>query len=180
MVALNKAFWPSSVTVFGKEYAVHAEHWFWMDFYRMLGRPRRPEEFDFLYDGPPPEDRQAGLGALMCFFAPASPLPREVGGDEGGPVLDYEQDEDLIYAAFMQCYGIDLKSEAVHWHKFLALLRGLGGTRLNEVMGYRSYSEADRGGYEKFMGDMKRAWRLEEPETAEEKEARDEFDRNFS
>ena len=39
--------------------------------------------------------------------------------------------------------------------------------------------EGDKGGYEKFMRDMKNAWRLEEPETAEDKAAKEKFEETF-
>lgn len=178
MVNLHKAFWPGMVEVHGVGFPVHTEHWFWLDFSRMVRMPCRLDALDFLYDGEVPGDRAAGFEALKGFYAPPSPLPRDIGGmDER--CVDFEQDEDLIYAAFMQCYGIDLKAEALHWHKFLALFRGLGGTKLNDVMGYRSYSEGDKGGYEQFMRDMKNAWRLEEPEIGEDAEAREKFEETF-
>lgn len=179
MVRLDKAFWPSAVSVHGEDFPVHTEHWFWLTFSRLIREEHPLTEFDFLYDGEKPADREAGLAALMSFYAPPQSLPRDIGGGDSGPVVDFAQDEDLIYAAFMQCYGIDLKAEALHWHKFLALFRGLGGTKLNEVMGFRSWDEGDKGGYEQFMRDMKRAWRLEESETAEDKVAKEKFNETF-
>ncbi len=179
MVRLDKAFWPSTVSVHGDEYPVHTEHWFWLAFSRRLGGKLAPEDFECLYDGEKPADREAGLAALMGFYAPPQSLPRDIGGGGSGPVVDFAQDEDLIYAAFVQCYGIDLKAEALHWHKFLALFRGLGNTKLNEVMGFRSWDEGDKGGYEKFMRDMKNAWRLEEPEIGMDAEEKETFEETF-
>lgn len=64
------------------------------------------------------------------------------GRHSSGPkVLDFEQDADLIYAAFRQVYGIDLQSERgkMHWLTFQALLSGLPtGTRLGEIIQIRS------------------------------------------
>ena len=47
--------------------------------------------------------------------------------DREEPVFDFTVDADLIYAAFMQTYGIDLCDPAVklHFWKFMALLRNL-------------------------------------------------------
>lgn len=59
--------------------------------------------------------------------------------------LYYEYDGDYIYAAFMQNYKIDLMETGLHWHKFLALLKGLSGTMLNEIMGYRAYASSKTG-----------------------------------
>ena len=45
----------------------------------------------------------------------------------------------MIYAGFMQQYGIDLQTEDMHWWKFMILLENLGSdTRLNKVMEYRT------------------------------------------
>ncbi|MGN1416565.1 MAG: Gp15 family bacteriophage protein [Oscillospiraceae bacterium] len=56
----------------------------------------------------------------------------------------FEYDEELIYAAFMQCYGIDLCETDMHWWKFKALFDGLSeDTKLHRVMGYRAM-ELDR------------------------------------
>ncbi|MBP3337343.1 MAG: hypothetical protein J6L59_02925 [Clostridia bacterium] len=40
-------------------------------------------------------------------------------------MFDFEYDGELILAAFRQQYGINLLKENLHWHEFLALLRGL-------------------------------------------------------
>lgn len=54
-------------------------------------------------------------------------------------VTDFTQDADLIRAAFMQVYRIDLYTEKLHWFKFSALLAGLPeGNRYNEVLGIRA------------------------------------------
>lgn len=54
-------------------------------------------------------------------------------------VTDFTQDADLIRAAFMQVYRIDLYTEKLHWFKFSALLAGLPeGNRYNDVLGIRA------------------------------------------
>ena len=54
--------------------------------------------------------------------------------------MDFEFDDDLIFASFRQAYGIDLREERgrMHWWKFYSLLQGLpNGTKLREVMEIR-------------------------------------------
>ena len=56
------------------------------------------------------------------------------------PSIDMDQDSELIYAAFLQAYGIDLYKEQgrLHWFQFLALLRSLpSDTRMAEIAGIR-------------------------------------------
>lgn len=58
----------------------------------------------------------------------------------GGKVFDFIQDGALIYAAFMQAYGIDLIEEQgkLHWWKFQALFGGLpSNTKFIEVVSIR-------------------------------------------
>jgi len=53
------------------------------------------------------------------------------GGDEdkngsSGPrVFDFNADSGRLYAAFLQTYGIDLRSASMHWWIFLELFRDL-------------------------------------------------------
>lgn len=49
----------------------------------------------------------------------------DAGEQEGERVFDFTQDGEMIYASFMQAYGIDLCDVTMHWHKFMALLRHL-------------------------------------------------------
>ena len=61
--------------------------------------------------------------------------------DESAPrAIDYEQDAALIYAAFRQAYGIDLRAEKhMHWWTFQSLLAGLpSSTRLMEIIDIRT------------------------------------------
>jgi len=57
------------------------------------------------------------------------------------PILDLNQDADLICAAFRQQYGIDLIKEAdrLEWNVFLALLSGISPeTVLGRIIGIRA------------------------------------------
>ena len=57
-----------------------------------------------------------------------------------------EVDADLIYAAFIQQYGIDLQTEEMHWWKFMILLENLGGdTRFQKIMEYRTLDLSAKG-----------------------------------
>lgn len=59
---------------------------------------------------------------------------------EGPRTLDFAQDAALIYAAFLQAYGIDLDKERgrMDWRTFIALFQGLpDDTRIRGVMDIR-------------------------------------------
>lgn len=54
-------------------------------------------------------------------------------------VFDFVQDSELIYAAFMQTYRIDLIDTPLHWWKFQSLMGGLpSNTRFSEVVQIRA------------------------------------------
>ena len=60
-------------------------------------------------------------------------------GKSDKKVFDFVQDAELIYAAFMQTYHIDLIDTPLHWWKFGALLSGLpSDTRFAEVVQIRT------------------------------------------
>lgn len=57
---------------------------------------------------------------------------------EGQRVTSFEQDADLIRAAFRQVYGINLWTAELHWFEFRELLHGLPeGNRYMETIGIR-------------------------------------------
>lgn len=66
-------------------------------------------------------------------------FPRKIAGINNKQPFDFVEDADLIYAGFMQQYGIDLQEEDMHWWKFMILLENLGSdTRLSRIMEYRT------------------------------------------
>ena len=186
MLDLSKKVLPDSIEVGGKDYKIKTDFRLWLSFDRLLKKEPRLSDFDYLYefDGLTPicpEDRQAGLDALLKFYNPPSPLPRS-DGQKGEPVFDFFQDADLIFAAFLERYGIRLTQADLHWHEFLALFRGLKDTKLNDVMGWRSFEPDGSKGMEKWnerMNELKRAWALETEITEADKKALDAFNARF-
>lgn len=54
-------------------------------------------------------------------------------------ITDFEQDADLIRAAFAQEYGINLYRDKLHWLEFSSLLAGLPeGSRYTDILGIRA------------------------------------------
>lgn len=84
-------------------------------------------------------------------------------------LISYIKDDALIYAAFLQQYGIDLADNELHWHKFRALIDGLTeDTQLVKVMRYRSVKLGDVSTEErKLYRDMQDFYSLEQISDAE-------------
>jgi len=91
------------------------------------------------------------------------------------PIYDFNYDADLIYAAFLTQYNIDLNSiEYMHWWKFKALLRGLSEeSKFSKVLFYRTVKITSDMTKEqkKFYREMKRIHGLPDNRTEEDKEA---------
>lgn len=94
-------------------------------------------------------------------------FPRKIAGLNNKQPFDFETDADLIYAGFMQQYGIDLQREDMHWWKFMILLENLGtDTRLQKVMEYRTIDTSSKNlskEQRKFLKAMQRYFELGNP-----------------
>ena len=91
-------------------------------------------------------------------------FPRKIAGLNNKQPFDFGTDADLIYAGFMQQYGIDLQREDMHWWKFMILLENLGAdTRLQKVMEYRTIDTSSKNlskEQRKFLKAMQRYFEL--------------------
>lgn len=184
MIDLTRKALPNTVTVNGRAYSIYTDFRIWMRFEISLaechGQRQATIPIAYLFKNERPVYCDAR--ELLAFSRPPRELPRPVRGtaSEDVIVLDYMKDADLIYAAFMQQYGIDLIDvPELHWHKFLALIEGLKGTKLDEVMGYRCYEKQERGDIDP-LEEMREAWRIELPLTEEELAEIDAFNAAFT
>ena len=101
-------------------------------------------------------------------------FPRKIAGINNKQPFDFEEDADLIYAGFLQQYGIDLQEVDMHWWKFMILLENLGtDTRLSRIMEYRTIDTASKhlsNDQRKYYQAMQRYYGLDqhiEPEISE-------------
>ena len=86
-------------------------------------------------------------------------------------IMDFTQDAELIYAAFLQCYQIDLYAEQdrLDWRIFLALLHGVSETtELARIIKLRNtkvpeMTKSNRN-YVASLMEAKRAVAIKEPE----------------
>ena len=81
------------------------------------------------------------------------------GKGKNKQIYSYEFDDEYIYGAYYEQYGIDLTYEKLHWWKFKALLKSLkDDTEFIKIQGYRSYT-----GDDKNMKELKDYWELPKP-----------------
>lgn len=179
MMDLTQRTLPNTVEVGGRVYSVYTDFRVWMRFEIAANKLTRGQTMDISYLFKNDMPTYCDLRKLFAFSRPQSPLPRQISHSDV-VVLDYELDSNLIYAAFLGQYGIDLIDiNELHWHKFLALLGGLNdSTKLHEVMGYRCYEKStnkDKDVYE----ELRRAWEIEPPISVEEQEELEKFSNLF-
>ena len=87
------------------------------------------------------------------------------GKTNSNQIFSYEYDDEYIYGAFYEQYGIDLSKEKMHWWKFKALLKSLKeDTEFVKIKGYRAYN-----GKDKNMNKLKEYWSLPLPVTEQER-----------
>ena len=143
---------PDSITVLGKRYRLD------LDFRNVLRMMDILAQDDLIPEARaylalrcvmrrPPRKTGLILAALRLMLFPAHK------GEPGKRLTSFEQDADLIRAAFRQAYGIDLYRDKLHWMEFQTLLAALpDGSRYSEVLGIRArempaatkYNQAER------------------------------------
>ena len=120
-----------------------------------------------------PEDLIAAVYAILDFYGGAK-TAKESEHSTQKRVFDFDVDADLIYAAFLSQYGIDLLDiDYMHWWKFKALFAGLSeDTEIMKVIGYRSIKITNDMSSEqkKRYRKLKSLYALPDNRTEEEKE----------
>lgn len=78
-------------------------------------------------------------GNTHALMAAVQELLFPARGESTEKIMDYAQDADLIRAAFLQCYGINLYRDKLHWFEFSALLASMPeGSRYSEILSIRA------------------------------------------
>ena len=177
MMDLTKKGLPNVVTINGIPYSIYTDFRLWMRFENEVGKLKTGEqvEVSYLFKNDMPE--YCNLNDLFVFSRPLSPLPRQRKHSDV-IALDYELDGDYIFSAFWSQYGIDLiEVGELHWHKFLALLKGLKKDEmLSQIMTYRCYEKTDDK--KDIYEELKYAWEIERITEAEQAE-REKFSSMF-
>ena len=135
--------------------------------------------YEWLSEEIPIFECKADYDGIFDFAFPKNVIPHS-DSSRGEQVLFYDVDGDYIYSAFMQQYGIDLIDiKELHWHKFKALLNGIGKpTKLNEIMSYRAYTGEHVKAEDQYRK-LREAWMPPYIPTEEEMEAEKEFEDYF-
>lgn len=168
MLDLKQKSLPNALEACGQAFLLNTDFRVWLDYPRLITE----DPGAFFADWAPILTLEV-VNQLNLFYNPPRDVPRSSGS--GAPLVDWEVDADLIYAAFQQAYGVDLLTADLHWHKFKALFDALpDDTLMVKVIQWRGYKGSD-----KDMLELKNTWALPEKLTEEEQQAMDEFNELF-
>ena len=143
---------PDTITVDGREYAIHTDFRDWIRFCEMLLDEELKEEEKvyialMMYTEEQPDNIQLALKGLTDFYLMAEEVvePKEVTESEEvehenpKPIYDWSIDSAYIVGAFQKEYGIDLTNiKYMHWWRFKALFTSIIEFDLGERIGYRA------------------------------------------
>lgn len=101
------------------------------------------------FEEPPDEDIEDIVEAIIWFYRcgrgdkEQREQKRSSDGSDDEPrepqAYSFDYDDEYIYAAFLQQYGIDLvEVEDLHWWKFRAMFKALTDCQFVKIMGYRT------------------------------------------
>ncbi len=139
---------PETVDIDGAEYRINSDFRISILFELLMqddevGKRQKLIQGLKLYYPEIPQNITEAVEKMIWFYR----CGKETGGGGHGSgsgrakqIYSFEYDDDYIYAAFLEQYGIDLQDiEELHWWKFRALFRGLSeDTEFVKIMGYRS------------------------------------------
>lgn len=91
---------------------------------------------DYFFFGDAPENAEE----LMTEFIGEEYFPQK------GKAFSFYGDMGLIFGAFMECYGVNLFRDKLHWHEFTALFMSLSGDcAFSRIIKCRCGSFSDSG-----------------------------------
>lgn len=185
MIDLRIKGLPNSIeSLKGEPIFINTDFRVWIRFWKDLEQFKYHiiDEVDCSYlflDEPPIIDEHI-LNQLELFMYNPSSTPKSESSEQ--KTLDYVEDGEYIYSAFMQLYGIDLTECDLHWHKFQALANNIVGD--STLWGYarsmRGYEKPSKNHtQEKACQRAKEAWAFPIELTLEEQKQKNEFDSYF-
>lgn len=165
MINLKKRGLPNTIVVHGRPYSIYTDFRTWLQVTEDLQKLKPGQTIDLSYIFKNEHPAQINIYEVMAFLNPPQELPRKTGKESDAILIDYKLDADLIWAAILGQYGVDLcEVEELHWWKFRAMISGLNeNTKLREVMEFRCYEKRKDSSdpYE----ELRQAWEIvKEPE----------------
>lgn len=169
---------PKGVIIDNIPYKINSDFRVSLMFSILLDDKEIEDEFKFnkaleLYYPIIPHDKEKAIASIMWFYRCGKEIEEEKSNKDNSnnAILDYEQDADYIYSAFMSQYNIDLQDvEYLHYWKFKSLFENLNeDNKIVEIMKYRSINLNDitDKNEKQFYKKMKNIYGLKEEKISE-------------
>ena len=171
---------PQGISIDGIFYTVNTDFKVWIEIANIISSKelnifeKAEKSLALCYKESLPDTFSNAINGMFEFYRcgkiPANP---EKTSAFAKPVIDLIEDRDMIAAAFLHDYNIDLFSTPMHWWEFKALLSSLSeDNKIVKIMGYRAINIADIKDKEqkKFYKKMKSLYSLPDNRSEEEKE----------
>lgn len=131
---------PNAVEADGRLIYIKTDFRFWLLFDKLIKEEdTRFCDLDFILENDVMDD--VIFEGCLKFLYNENTTP--TGGGTNKRLTDFYEDGEFIFSSFMEKYKIDLLDVEMHWHKFLALYRGLFNS-YSEIVGYRAYDGKDK------------------------------------
>lgn len=139
---------PKTITIDNKEYEINSDFRTSILF-ELLMQDKSIKDNDKIYLALElyypniPDDINSAIEKMLWFYRCGKDLitsKRKGKGKSDIQIYSFEHDDDYIYAAFIDQYGIDLQDiDQLHWWKFKAMFKSLKeNNEIVKIMKYRS------------------------------------------
>lgn len=131
---------PTSATIVGVEYQIHADFRDILDLFRYLDDPDKPEyvrwriALALFYEGDIPEDHRKEAMEYLAYFISCG----ERDGKPSPKLLDWEQDAQAIVADVNKVAGAEVRAVPfLHWWTFVSYFNAIGEGQLSTLVSIR-------------------------------------------
>ena len=128
-----------------------------------------------------PNNQEMALEKLLWFYKCGKEIEdtnsKGIGGGNAEQIYSFEYDDEYIYSAFLDQYGVDLQDiEYLHWWKFKAMFKALKeDNEIVKIMGYRALdlSKIDDKNQKEHYRKLKQMYKIPDAISQSDKEKLD-------
>ena len=178
---------PKALTVAGNQYPIRSDFRIALRILQAWNDPDLIEEEKAavmllcLYEIVPPQEQWEEACKQAVWFLDGGPMVLERSPNRYGKVMDWEQDEPIIFAAVNKVAGCETRAqEYVHWWTFLGFYNEIGDSVYASVLSIRMKKRKNKKlekYEEEFYRNNKSLIDLQKKRTKEEQEVLDELNR---
>lgn len=164
---------PKHITIDKIDYDIDTNFRIWIMFEQLLldnsidDGVKGQMAFNMIFFDKKPAQTDKAVNEIINFYCCGKDTKKENHSEKSVSnierIYDYDVDDEYIYSAFLQQYGINLQTvKYLHWWEFKALFKGLKeDCKIVEIMGYRSIDiNAVQKSQRSFYRKMKKIYAL--------------------